>query len=228
MIRVKTFWLALSAVAIATLPSTGYAASYPAAQCNISYAFLSHCPEVSRWCEATTGASVVSNPGVTSVMATECTISHCPPACSDHELPPVSPATKTCENTLTFAQAENFSVTGGIEGSVGWLVADLKASLSASSGSSQGWTGSTTTTSSVLLDCNWQTHRLTMSVIVGKKLCSAATVQGWGTHNCGAGVTTTSGATQYGQVCGTFNIALSATVQNSTPASGDCSNVPAQ
>jgi len=219
MHRIVMSTVVLCLACVVTAPCA-HATVYPASQCNISYAFF-NCTEVSRWCEATTGAIVTTNPGVTLAVSTTCTMSHCPPG---HNEPPTpSPATKSCSNTITFSQSGTFTTTGGIDGSVGWLVADLKASLQVASGTSESWTGSTTQGVSVTLAaCEWQKHLLTMQVVKGKKLCRSATIQGWGTQNCGAGVTLASGAAQNGQVCGTFDIALVGTIHSPTIEAGFC------
>ena len=183
--------------------------------------------EIDRWCESTQGATSVIANGSTSQIENFCTIEHCDDDCGDDEVSPPSPSTYVCgPATISFAQTKTFTVTGGIEGSAGWLVADLKAKLDIASGQSTTWTGSTSSSvSSQLQYCEWEKYQICMDVITGKKVKVTGTVRPRGKYQFpGYPVFNWAGPTISGTVTGTYALAMDNTIHMGLDSHGTCAN----
>ncbi len=197
------------AFAYVSLPC--YAERVDPDKCNVDWSDFprSGCVEIDRWCEVTRKEPTITDDGEKSFVEDYCTLDHCDDKCADCEDNAPSPAEYSCSVTMTFAQSKKFEVMGGIEGSAGWLVADLKAKLEVTAGHTNTWTGSVTRGVNVTLQyCEWQKYKGYIEVRTGRKASASAEIQPKGYQVCDGTQYFWSGPTIKGTVTGTFDVVL--------------------
>jgi hypothetical protein len=148
----------------------------------IDWSFIpdSGCTIQDRWVEVTWTQEVGTvSDGSESTLQDFCTIDHCDEHCPCEEgCTPPSDATYSCGGSLTFTKQKSYAVTGGIEGSAGWLVAEMKAKLEGSVGWQASFSGTfSRSVSATLHYCNWQKYRTYLKVTLGTKVATSATLQ---------------------------------------------------
>ncbi len=183
----------------------------------------SGCSVEDRWVEVYHSEPAIIDEGKSSFIEAFCTLDHCDEKCKDCEDHSPSPATYSCSVKLVFNQSEKFDVMGGIEGSAGWLVSELKAKLEITSGHANGWTGSVTRGVEVLLQyCEWQKYRGSIEIVVGKKVRVEATIQPMGYQVCGEDRYYWAGPMQKGSITGTFDLVITTDGNMGLHQSGTC------
>lgn len=222
----RTFLVfAALSMAMTTAPRRCLGQTYPATDCGAnSLTAPAGCSIGTAWCQVTTGTATTVVNGTTTILTDQETCEACTPNCGKPYMPQPAAQTCTIDVEVQFTNSFSHSVTGGISGGASFI-AGIEASLDVTAGGSNGEIVKEGGTVSVTVNpCAWQTQGASLTVVKGRQLATAVTVQPQASFTCPGYTTTflTTGMTVNGSVTGTYDFAVAGSGSAGAIANGLC------